>query len=190
MDDPEIRQALIRYLKQHAAGSPKIISEMAVCGGLARVDVAVISELLCGFEIKSDVDTLYRLPQQVECYNKTFDEVTAVVGEKYAEIIQEHIPPWWGIYKAQRTSGGEVEIVKVRDAQQNKNVDSMALLELLWRCELLNLLRSENVKGFSNKNRRIIRKMAVENISDVKIKQFVVTALLQRPDWRMRTEGD
>lgn len=82
LKDNDIRVTLIDELNRiNAQHDYRIIEELAVCDGEARVDVAVANGRLCGYEIKSDADTLERLALQQKCYDKTFDTVSIVVGE-------------------------------------------------------------------------------------------------------------
>ena len=46
----------------------------------AVFDIAVINCSIHGYEIKSDLDTLMRLPQQLEFYAMTLQKLTLVVG--------------------------------------------------------------------------------------------------------------
>ena len=101
LKDNDIRIPLIKMLiAQNEGHDYRIIPEMAVCDGLSRVDIAVANGKLCGYEIKSDADTLERLDSQQKYYNQTFDKVYIVVGKKYENIISDYIPDWWGIYIA------------------------------------------------------------------------------------------
>ena len=56
---------------------------MGVWSGTVRIDVAVLNGEMCGYEIKSDRDTLERLPFQIEIYSKEFDKLTLVVGRRH-----------------------------------------------------------------------------------------------------------
>ena len=59
LKDNDIRVTLIDELNRiNAQHDYRIIEELAVCDGEARVDVAVANGRLCGCEIKSDADTL------------------------------------------------------------------------------------------------------------------------------------
>ena len=59
LKDNDIRVTLIDELNRiNAQHDYRIIEELAVCDGEARVDVAVANGRLCGYEIKSDADTL------------------------------------------------------------------------------------------------------------------------------------
>jgi hypothetical protein len=59
----------------------RIIEELGVVHGKSRIDIAVINGLMHGYEIKSDKDTLQRLPEQMNMYNSVFNKVTLVVGK-------------------------------------------------------------------------------------------------------------
>lgn len=185
MRDVDIRNPLLVKLEcQNAGHDYRIIPEMAVCDGLSRVDIAVANGSLYGYEIKSDADTLERLPLQAEYYNKTFDKVFIVVGEKYRNAIENYVPDWWGIYIASYNKRNNVEIKEIRRAKKNHEVCAEALLELLWREEVEGLLKSQGFKSLSGKNRRVLRKMAINNISLPIIRDYTRESVKQRKEWR------
>ena len=74
-----------------------VVDELGLCEGEARVDIAVVNGFIHGFEIKSERDTLERLPHQVEVYSLVLDRVTLVVAENHAAHAMEVIPDWWGV---------------------------------------------------------------------------------------------
>ena len=82
ISDLDIRPALYTMLRQSHAGEAQtvFIQELGICQGLARIDIAVVNKVLHGYEIKSDRDSLRRLPSQVEMYSKVVDKATIVVG--------------------------------------------------------------------------------------------------------------
>ena len=122
LKDNDIRVTLIDELNRiNAQHDYRIIEELAVCDGEARVDVAVANGRLCGYEIKSDADTLERLALQQKCYDKTFDMVSIVVGEKFKDRIEEHVPNYWGIYIVSEFHG-KCKIKRKRTAKINKNI--------------------------------------------------------------------
>jgi hypothetical protein len=190
LKDIDIRQKMIeRLLKQSVHHPGRIIPELAVCDGNARVDIAVANGRLQGYEIKSDRDTLDRLPAQLEAYNKTFDTMTIIVGKKYENKVIEIIPDWWGILVADLYKNGTVRIVEKRKPKLNHDVEAMALLELLWREEILSFLKRYELKSLSNKNRRKLRDITIEAISQEKItfielKNFTRETLKHREGWR------
>jgi hypothetical protein len=65
-NDNVIREALKRHLNHLHAGDAKlrIIEELGVEHGAARIDIAVINGVLHGYEIKSDRDTSCDCPNR------------------------------------------------------------------------------------------------------------------------------
>lgn len=64
MRDRDVRQALHRkVLKEHHGDADTLVlDELGLRHGTCRVDIAVVNGYLHGYEIKSDSDTLERLP--------------------------------------------------------------------------------------------------------------------------------
>lgn len=185
MKDIDIRRSLMeKLIHQNEGHDYRIISELSICDGVSRADMVVANGNLCGYEIKSDADTLERLPSQMLYYNQTFDKVFVVVGTKYANIISEYIPDWWGIYIASYDRHGNVILKQKKRGKVNKEINADALLKLLWRAELVELLKQYGVKSLSGKNRRILRRMAAEKIPLKDIRNFTREQLKNRTDWR------
>src|SRR3972149_9340893 len=84
-NDLIIRSALKEDLrKRHAQDNKlRIIEELGVNHGTARIDIAVVNGIMHGYEIKSDQDTLQRLPEQMNIFNAVFNKVTLVVGKSH-----------------------------------------------------------------------------------------------------------
>lgn len=174
MNDSEIRKLLKAKLKYT---NNKIVEEFVICAGIVRADVAVIEKIMIGYEIKSDVDTFQRFKLQQECYEKTFDKNYLVVGEKYRNI---NIPSGWGLIVA--TINGLETIV---EAELNNTVEKQALLDLLWKEELKKFL--DGYTGIASKNRRKLRQIILENFEMSKIKDFTISTLLSRDNWKVVT---
>lgn len=184
LKDNDIRVTLIDELNRiNAQHDYRIIEELAVCDGEARVDVAVANGRLCGYEIKSDADTLERLALQQKCYDKTFDTVSIVVGEKFKDRIEECIPNYWGIYVVYEYSG-RCKIKRKRAAKVNKNIEANSLLELLWKEEIIKLLRNAGIKGISGKNRRLLRQIVIDNFTLKEIRDYTRETIKSRQNWR------
>ena len=64
MRDRDVRGAMLQLLGAEHAGEKDtfILQELDVWSGAVRIDIAVINGELTGFELKSDRDTLERLP--------------------------------------------------------------------------------------------------------------------------------
>ena len=141
MHDHDIRRVLRNRLTALYGSDPDtaIIDELSIRGGRNRVDLALVNGVLHGFELKSDYDTLCRLPDQVSAYNTVCDRVTLVVAERHLKDAVEFIPDWWGIRVVRGMSKGLV----FRDfklAQTNPSMNPIAVAQMLRRNEASALL--------------------------------------------------
>lgn len=141
MRDSDVREALrARLTKEHAgAKDTRLVEEMGIWSGAVRVDVAVINGELRGYELKSDSDTLERLPNQAAMYGKVFDRMTLVVGRKHMERALAIVPRWWGCLEA-RVGADGVVLKHKRKARVNPELDAKIIAQLLWKEEALAVL--------------------------------------------------
>lgn len=138
MNDEIIRTALLRHLaRKYAASDTVIVNELKVARGSARLDLAVLDDRINGFEIKSDHDTLARLPSQVRYYSQVADRMTLVVGSRYLEKALTSVPEWWGVMQASVGIEREIIIKTIRRPKLNRSVSARGLLEILERDELV-----------------------------------------------------
>lgn len=187
-NDAAIRNILKEQLisKHSKDKTVRIIEELGVNHGSSRVDIAVVNGILHGYEIKSDLDTLKRLPLQIDAYNSVFDEITVVVGENHIQAAIDLIPDWWGISLVRKNLEGNLYISKIRSPETNLTVDSVSLAKLLWRDEALALLESINAaKGVRTKTRMTIYKRLAEEFSQTELREKVRETLFFRPNWRV-----
>jgi len=116
-----------------------IIEELGLLHGSCRADLAVVNGTMHGYELKSDLDTLHRLPEQVIAYTLVFDFVTLVVGERHLRHAIEVIPDWWGV-RVVRRDRGKLLFRDLRLAMANVSPDPLSTVRLLWKQEALNVL--------------------------------------------------
>jgi hypothetical protein len=165
MRDIDIRRALRAKLEQLHRGEPDTLlgQELGLCQGFARVDLAVVNGSVHGYEIKSEQDTLARLPGQAEIYNRTLDFVTIVAARAHANKISNIVPSWWGIWNAVQDDRG-VRLETSREPSKNPNIDPFALAQLLWRDEALQALADRDLAtGMRSKPRdELWRRLASE----------------------------
>ncbi|MDO7787231.1 sce7726 family protein [Desulforamulus aquiferis] len=163
-----------------------MVDELGLCQGEARIDIAIINGSLHGYEIKSDSDTLERLPRQVDIYNKVLDTVTIVTGKNHIDKVVDLIPPWWGIKQAEKVREDEVELIPIREPGINPKVDPYSLVQLLWKEEALELLTMFGFeKGYVGKSRRVIWKRLAESITLHELQFHVRQQLKLRENWRV-----
>ena len=186
--DKLIRNALKENFEKNYRDNPysKIIEELGIAHGSVRIDIAVISSMIHGYELKSDVDTLDRLPWQMEMYNKVFDKITLVVGKNHAYEAVKIIPEWWGITIAKiALPCKKVVFYEIREAEENPDQDSHAVASLLWRDEALNILEKiGEANGVRSKTRNIIYERLAEVLDRQSLVSEVREHLCTRLNWR------
>lgn len=184
MRDRDIRSALRKKLAAAHETDTLIIDEMGVCQGAARVDIAVINGAINGYEIKSERDTLERLPIQQAVYSRVFDTVTIVAATEHLDRVAARVPDWWGIYLADEANG-QVVLSQVRRSRENPAVDPFALAQLLWRDEALAILDQYGcADGVRRKPRKAIWERLAHVLAIDELKAHVRSALKARKNWR------
>ena len=188
MRDIDIRRKLSSEMKrQHSGDSDTLIlHELGLCKGIARVDLAVVNGNIHGYEIKSQQDTLVRLPHQAGIYSRALEFVTIVASPSHATKIESIVPPWWGLWTAIQ-SEDEIRLERVRDAHPNPQLDPLALAQLLWRDEVLQaLIDREFAVGMRSKSRDELCKHLASNVSLQELGEVVRMNLKRRgASWRV-----
>ncbi len=140
MTETKLRDALRAHLAQGLlSGSGRIVEELGVERGAARIDVAVITDRLLGYEIKSDRDTFGRLSNQIHAYNRVFDEITLVTGPTLLDDALRLLPSWWGVMTVESDPAG-AELRIVRPPRENPAQDALSIAMLLWKAEAIDML--------------------------------------------------
>jgi hypothetical protein len=178
--DSDIRAPLHGWLRRcHPdASDTAIIHELKMPRPSARVDIAVVNGQICAFEIKSDVDSLARLPRQIRAFSRVFDHVSVVTTERHLDNAQELVPDWWGLVA---TAGEPNGFVVRRPSSQNPTRDSVSLIHLLTRQEIKDILvRKGFATGIRTKPRRILVCTAIESFDEEGLRDEVRAALKRR----------
>jgi hypothetical protein len=137
-----------------------------------------------GYELKSDLDTLDRLPEQANAYSAIFDFVTLVVSERHLLRAIDVIPDWWGIRIA-RVGHDCLLFRDLRLPTTNPSPDPMSVVMLLWRQEALQLLMHIKKRRIpSSKPRAWIYAELVANASCGYLRDAVRRSLKGRVGWR------
>lgn len=129
--EADVRHSLRAEMLASGPPSAEAIYEFWVPRSNERADVAVIGSTLDGFEIKTDQDSLKRLPRQADAYSRVFDRCHAVLAPRHVDRATEILPPWWGVLVIEDSMRFRV----LRDAEANDEVDPETLVRLLWRDE-------------------------------------------------------
>ncbi len=163
----------------------RYVDELGLCGTV-RVDVAVVNGTLSGYELKSDRDTLRRLPTQIEYYSKVLDHATLVVGEEHYVRTNgmPNLPLSWGIIVASPRLS-DVHLEEVRAAEMSERLDPFAIAQLLWRDEVLSELDERDAAGgMRSKPRRLLSDRLARLLELDELRSVVRERLKARATWR------
>lgn len=187
-NDRLIRDALLEHLYKiyPIGGKARIIEELGVMHGASRVDLAVVNGVLHGFEIKSDMDTLYRLSTQIRDYNAVFNKMTIVVGTKHLEDVINVVPEWWGVLLARQNTEGHVSLYQIREGLVNNDQNNEAIARLLWKDEAIEVLRELKAeRGVVSQPRSVVYERLAKTLDAVTLQKYVRDILSSRKDWRV-----
>ena len=185
MRDFDVRHALCTYLLERHAGDRDtlIVEEMGIWAGAVRVDVAVINGEMHGFELKSERDTLERLPGQRVLYDKVFDRVTLVVADRHFSKALPLIPEWWGIKAAVMGDHGVI-LNEVRADRANPCIDPLQIARLLWKDEALSCLeRFGGTRGFKSATSEKLAAEVAQRLAPTALRAEVRASLKRRQNW-------
>lgn len=187
-NEQSLREAVRKkVLRRHCEDRGAVVfDELGLRHGLAIIDIAVVTEIIHGYELKSDVDSLVRLPAQMEIYNSVLDKVTLVVGYRHLSAARNLLPAWWGLMAIGRGPRGGWKVAVERRARLNREVNLLSLVKLLWRDEALLFLESLGAaNGVRSKPRDDIYGRIVEVAGPDLIRDRVCRQLKSRK-WRGR----
>ena len=193
--DADLRSALRHHLGRESVDpSTRVIEELGIDEGVVRIDVAVVNGQLHGYEIKSDRDTLDRLPDQASVYSAVFDQVVLVTAARHYAQARTIVPRWWGLVVGRIDAHGSIELVRRRSPKLNRRIDPRVLARLLWRSEALGLLESRGAaKGYRSKSREHLYSKLLDLLTLDELRCAVRDTLKQREGWRSgagRRRGD
>jgi hypothetical protein len=185
MNDPKIREEFKkRYLSKVTKENCLIYDELGILKGNAIIDLAAITPTsLEGFEIKSGLDTLNRLPNQILCYNQVFDFITILTEPKYIEKVKAMVPEFWGVIQVEEI-GSTIDFKSMRNPQINPILDKRKVLELLWSMECHSILYELGLKGHSKLRQKKLRDLLDQKLTHVQIKEYVFKYLSRRDEWK------
>jgi hypothetical protein len=185
--DPQIRAALHKQKLKHLHARPDtlIVDELGLVHADVIVDVAVINGYLHGFEIKSAADTLSRLPRQIKLYEECLEKLTIVCDKKHSRRVTQLAPSWCGIMEVSRGARGGISFSTLRPPKLNPHVRPERLAHLLWRPEVVELLRKLDVSPkVLRQPRKQLYDCLAEHFTTSEITAFIRQSMAARQVWR------
>lgn len=180
--DPDMREILFETY-ENTGERLRIFEELVI--GKSRADVILVKENeILGFEIKSDKDNLIRLTTQVKNYERFCDKCYIVTGVHYIDKIEEAVPKHWGVYDIAKDENGNLHIEMFREAERNpKERPTIKLknqMNLLWRSELIKIVKTYQLGGVTTRNKRQLRDLIIEKMGKEEAKRMTYDALIER----------
>lgn len=184
--ETDVRQAARPALWHVATAPDAVLVDEMVLGEHGRVDVALIdAPAMHAVELKSDRDTLTRLPRQIACYSSVFDYCTLAVTARHVSAARAQVPPEWGLATFTPTPDGTVRYQPLRPAQPHGQVRAQRLVQLLWREETLSALAERGAaRGVRSKPRTVLWQRLCQLVSLEELRTIVRTTLRHRQGWR------
>lgn len=180
LKDEEMRPLLFEYFE--TSNTPVRFLEEFCLGRKTRADALFVTPTeLLGFEFKSDRDNLDRLLHQVKDYERFCDRNYLVVGKKLQKKALELLPEHWGIYLIYVDDQEQLQMEHLRPAQFHKK--PMRLhnqLRLLWRSELIPIVKKYSLGGVTKKNKLELVRTLEHHLTKEQLKAELTEALLQR----------
>lgn len=173
-----VRKALRERVLAAVVGAHDTVEEFWVPRSNERADLAVIGGSIDGFEIKTERDTLRRLPRQVTAYGRLFDGCSVVVAEKHRDDAGAIVPSWWGITTIHLNGG--VSFTDVRSPRPNPAVDPEILVRLLWKDEAMAALMTLGATPDERAARGALWRELLEVATLSQLRAAVRRALLHR----------
>lgn len=175
--DKDIREPLFAFLEEEF-GVIRIIEEKQA--GRTRADaLMVISDAVCGIEIKSDADTYVRLKKQVKYYNRYFDFNYVVCGSTHAVHIDEHVPSFWGVIIVEEIDG-RADFYMKRRAARNPKMKPELKITLLWRPELNAILEKYGMPAYKQKSKKFVQEKILAKLDETDLHREISDTLFER----------
>ena len=184
LKDKDVRPLALALATNQNPGA-RVLPEVGIIQGNVFMDVAALSvTCLHGYEVKSEADTLKRLPRQVDAYSRVLDRCTLVVDSKHFCKASPLLPEWWGIVRVWRL-GNTVAMEQEREAKPNPAPDTEAVARLLWRNEVLAILESIGAtRGVRSAPKNALYRRLLEVQAPDVLRQRVRQVVCERTTWR------
>lgn len=188
MRDTDVRRALVAAVARRVGTQPHVlVPEVDVRWSVpARMDALLVADRISGFEIKSDVDSLTRLPRQIEAYGAVVERAVLVVGDRHLAAGTEVVPPWWTIWGA-RWRDEEVVIREVRRGRLNPDLNPLAVTSFMSRDDLSEALQARGFTRLSTYSADELRQLLASNVGPRETVRLARHAMLGNALWRHRS---
>jgi hypothetical protein len=139
----------------HVDADSVLISEMAIANWTRRADIVLANGRLWAFELKSEVDSLTRLPGQLEAFSYHFEKLVVVVAARFEVQASKMLPDGVGLWVEDRPGQ-----LKERVRPKILPLAKEAAIQLMTASELRRLLSCNGMSGLKSTPRLELEKLA------------------------------
>lgn len=176
LNDPTIREALLRKFERQKSRPRAVLQELHVHNGKAIADVVTLHLEAHCYEIKGATDRIERITAQSVYYNAVFRRITLVTTECNLRQARRLAPRFWGIMVA-IAENEAVRFRHVRAARLNPDFEKQSAALTLWKSEMLELVSEPGAK---RKPRRLLAQLIAETRHDLELSMNICNILLSR----------
>jgi hypothetical protein len=187
MTDQLVRSAFHQSILQwaHCCEDTFVVDELGLKNGSFRADIAVLNGKIVGYEIKTENDTLSRLPSQAQAYSQIFNEAFLIVAEKHIQRAMEIVPEWWGVYLIKTENDDSIRFECIRESQKNIHLDSFSIAQLLWKEEAMQVAKEQLHYNFKVKTtKKELYDVISSSYEPDNLGEIVINYLKKRETWR------
>jgi hypothetical protein len=176
-----IRKILIDGISRGINKNRLLISEMKLdvsdnYGESKRIDIAIINPVLStGIEIKSDHDTLKRLPGQIEVYDKIFDRLFLATTARHLKKAKSLVPDYWGMLIFSKDNFNVH-----RQCSINAKIDPYYLSRLFLKKDIINILKPFRIEHLSRLSKKGMSQLIPAHVGVAEIKRLLAASLMKR----------
>ena len=170
-DEKRIKAQLIDDLIRKNQNKSIICSEVPLLGGKRWVDILEIKkDSLIAYEIKSDLDSIIKLQEQLDDYIGAFNEIYVVLSNKF---IGKHtnLPKHVGYFVIEPDEG---KIILKRKSKKKIHLSKKKISYFLWKPDMPIHLRKYK------KSMDFIRNKLIKNSTTQSLQKLAIQALTRR----------
>lgn len=159
-DDSVLRSALVQkiVLGRHSLGTTVALSELRA--GRSKADIVVFNGTSTCYEIKSDRDSLTRLPGQLCDFRKTFGKTNVVVSANHVQPVLDLAPPDVGV----------IELTSRNTLKTRR--EAIEDLSYLDPARLLGMLRVSEASALLTASGRVLREVPNTQLRTYLLREF------------------
>ena len=127
-------------LRNHSLEEASMLTELRV--GHCRADVVILNGTSTVYEIKSERDSLDRLPKQINAFRKVFANINVIVGENHVSAVHKMVDQGIGVMTL--SDDHEIDIIQ-KSRDQSSETSPLSIFDMIRTRESELLLKDLDI---------------------------------------------